>query len=91
MKGLGELERSIMDILWGQGRPLTAREVGKLIADRDLARRETALLAATAQGPGPVLGVRLRFHVSQASARTLLAATDGTAPAHPLRRAGAQE
>ncbi len=37
MKGLGELERSIMDILWGQGTPLTAREVGKLISDRDLA------------------------------------------------------
>ncbi|MBB6350272.1 BlaI/MecI/CopY family transcriptional regulator [Nonomuraea muscovyensis] len=37
MKGLGELERSIMDILWAQSGALTAREVGKLIADRDLA------------------------------------------------------
>ncbi|MEU0566416.1 BlaI/MecI/CopY family transcriptional regulator [Nonomuraea sp. NPDC005983] len=37
MKGLGELERSIMDILWADSRPLTAREVGRLIADRDLA------------------------------------------------------
>ncbi|WP_455432868.1 BlaI/MecI/CopY family transcriptional regulator [Streptosporangium soli] len=37
MKGLGELERSIMDILWAQNTPLTAREVGKHIADRDLA------------------------------------------------------
>jgi len=26
-----------MDILWAQNAPLTAREVGKLIADRDLA------------------------------------------------------
>ncbi|MET9341546.1 MULTISPECIES: BlaI/MecI/CopY family transcriptional regulator [unclassified Nonomuraea] len=37
MKGLGELERSIMDILWAQNAPLTAREVGRLIEDRDLA------------------------------------------------------
>ena len=37
MKGLGELERSVMDILWAQKAPLTAREVGRLIADRDLA------------------------------------------------------
>ncbi|GGK94994.1 transcriptional regulator [Sphaerisporangium melleum] len=37
MKGLGELERTIMDILWAQNAPLTAREVGRLIADRDLA------------------------------------------------------
>ncbi|MFD1930688.1 MULTISPECIES: BlaI/MecI/CopY family transcriptional regulator [Nonomuraea] len=37
MKGLGELERSIMDILWAQKVPLTAREVGRLIEDRDLA------------------------------------------------------
>ena len=37
MKGLGELERSIMDILWAYDGPLTAREVGRRIADRDLA------------------------------------------------------
>ncbi|MDF5751719.1 BlaI/MecI/CopY family transcriptional regulator [Spongiactinospora sp. TRM90649] len=37
MKGLGELERSIMDILWAQRVPATAREVGRHIADRDLA------------------------------------------------------
>ncbi|GAA0947419.1 BlaI/MecI/CopY family transcriptional regulator [Nonomuraea longicatena] len=37
MKGLGELERSIMDILWAQSSPQTAREVGRLIEDRDLA------------------------------------------------------
>ncbi|MEU6725883.1 BlaI/MecI/CopY family transcriptional regulator [Nonomuraea wenchangensis] len=37
MKGLGELERSIMDILWAEDSALTAREVGRLIADRDLA------------------------------------------------------
>src|SRR5262249_19752427 len=37
VKGLGELERSIMDILWAENSPLTAREVGRLIADRDLA------------------------------------------------------
>jgi predicted transcriptional regulator len=37
VKGLGELERSIMDILWAESGALTAREVGKLIADRDLA------------------------------------------------------
>jgi len=37
VKGLGELERSIMDILWAQQTPMTAREVGKHIADRDLA------------------------------------------------------
>jgi predicted transcriptional regulator len=37
MKGLGELERIIMDILWAQNAPLTAREVGRLIENRDLA------------------------------------------------------
>jgi predicted transcriptional regulator len=37
VKGLGELERSIMDILWAEESPLTAREVGRSIADRDLA------------------------------------------------------
>ncbi|MFC7645431.1 BlaI/MecI/CopY family transcriptional regulator [Streptosporangium lutulentum] len=37
MKGLGELERSVMDIIWAQPSPVTAREVGRLIADRDLA------------------------------------------------------
>ncbi|MFF5109098.1 BlaI/MecI/CopY family transcriptional regulator [Streptosporangium taraxaci] len=37
MKGLGELERSIMDIIWAQPSSVTAREVGRLIADRDLA------------------------------------------------------
>lgn len=37
VKGLGELERSIMDILWAENTPLTAREVGRLIAERDLA------------------------------------------------------
>ncbi|MER7365578.1 BlaI/MecI/CopY family transcriptional regulator [Nonomuraea wenchangensis] len=37
VKGLGELERSIMDILWAEDGALTAREVGRLIADRDLA------------------------------------------------------
>jgi predicted transcriptional regulator len=34
VKGLGELERSIM---WAESSALTAREVGRLIADRDLA------------------------------------------------------
>jgi predicted transcriptional regulator len=37
VKGLGELERSIMDILWAQSSPQTAREVGRLIEERDLA------------------------------------------------------
>jgi predicted transcriptional regulator len=37
VKGLGELERSIMDIIWAESSALTAREVGRLIADRDLA------------------------------------------------------
>lgn len=37
VKGLGELERSIMDILWAENTPLTAREVGRLIEERDLA------------------------------------------------------
>lgn len=36
VKGLGELERSIMDILWAASTALTAREVGRL-TDRDLA------------------------------------------------------
>ncbi|MBG0827611.1 BlaI/MecI/CopY family transcriptional regulator [Planomonospora sp. ID67723] len=37
MKGLGELERSIMDVIWAQPSAVTAREVGRLIAERDLA------------------------------------------------------
>ncbi|WP_283138769.1 BlaI/MecI/CopY family transcriptional regulator [Rhizohabitans arisaemae] len=37
MKGLGELERHIMDVLWAHSEALTAREVGKAMADRDLA------------------------------------------------------
>jgi predicted transcriptional regulator len=37
VKGLGELERKIMDIIWAQPSAVTAREVGRLIAERDLA------------------------------------------------------
>jgi predicted transcriptional regulator len=37
VKGLGELERSIMDIIWAQPSAVTAREVGRLIEERDLA------------------------------------------------------
>lgn len=38
MKGLGELERAVMEVLWGRGRGATAREVGRALAtDRDLA------------------------------------------------------
>ncbi|GAA3443874.1 BlaI/MecI/CopY family transcriptional regulator [Planomonospora venezuelensis] len=37
MKGLGELERGIMDVIWAQSSAVTAREVGRLIAERDLA------------------------------------------------------
>lgn len=38
MKGLGELERTIMEVLWHRGDGATAREVGRVLADeRDLA------------------------------------------------------
>ncbi|RJL30834.1 BlaI/MecI/CopY family transcriptional regulator [Bailinhaonella thermotolerans] len=37
MKGLGDLERSVMDVLWAHAGPLTARDVSKAMADRDLA------------------------------------------------------
>ena len=65
--------------------PLLGGHEGPLghLVDRDLARGETALLAATAQGPGPVLGVRLRFHVRQASAHSPLAATAELVPPTP--------
>jgi predicted transcriptional regulator len=37
VRGLGELERVIMNILWAAETPLTAREVGRRIEDRELA------------------------------------------------------
>lgn len=38
MKGLGELERAVMEVLWSGNGGATAREVGRaLAADRDLA------------------------------------------------------
>ncbi|MBC6460364.1 BlaI/MecI/CopY family transcriptional regulator [Actinomadura sp. HBU206391] len=41
MKGLGELERAVMEVLWAHedagGQPATAREVGRALAGRDLA------------------------------------------------------
>ena len=37
MKRLGELERAIMDVLWDSAGPLTVREVGVRLTDRDLA------------------------------------------------------
>ena len=37
MKRLGELERAIMDVLWESAEPLTVRQVGARLTDRDLA------------------------------------------------------
>lgn len=38
MKGLGELERAVMEVLWDRTGGATAREVGRTLAgDRDLA------------------------------------------------------
>ncbi|ASU82180.1 CopY family transcriptional regulator [Nocardiopsis gilva YIM 90087] len=37
MNRLGDLERAVMDVLWAQDEPLTVREVGRALADRDLA------------------------------------------------------
>ncbi|MEO3785864.1 BlaI/MecI/CopY family transcriptional regulator [Actinocorallia sp. B10E7] len=37
MKGLGELERAVMEVLWAREEPATAREVGRALAGRDLA------------------------------------------------------
>ena len=38
MRGLGELERTVMEVLWSRSRGATAREVGRALADdRDLA------------------------------------------------------
>ena len=34
---LGDLERAIMDILWGTGESLTVREVSAQLTERDLA------------------------------------------------------
>lgn len=34
---LGDLERAVMDVLWEQTEPMTVREVGRALADRDLA------------------------------------------------------
>ena len=37
MNRLGELERAVMDVLWAQNEPMTVREVGKALDERDLA------------------------------------------------------
>ena len=37
MRRLGELERAIMDVLWESAEPLTVRQVGMRLTDRDLA------------------------------------------------------
>ena len=37
MKRLGELERAVMDVLWESAEPLTVRQVGARLTDRDLA------------------------------------------------------
>jgi predicted transcriptional regulator len=37
MSRLGELERAVMEVLWERATPATAREVGRTLADRDLA------------------------------------------------------
>ena len=37
MNRLGELERAVMDVLWARKEPMTVREVGKALAERDLA------------------------------------------------------
>ncbi|PRY00744.1 BlaI/MecI/CopY family transcriptional regulator [Allonocardiopsis opalescens] len=37
MNRLGDLERAVMDVLWGRSEPLTVRDVGRALADRDLA------------------------------------------------------
>ncbi len=37
MNRLGELERAIMDVLWESSAPMTVRQVGNRLTDRDLA------------------------------------------------------
>src|SRR5271170_7735143 len=37
MNSLGELERAVMDILWDTAGPLTVRQVGARLTNRDLA------------------------------------------------------
>ncbi|RCV51094.1 BlaI/MecI/CopY family transcriptional regulator [Marinitenerispora sediminis] len=37
MNRLGDLERAVMDVLWERVEPLTVREVGRALAERDLA------------------------------------------------------
>ena len=37
VRRLGELERAIMDVLWESDEPLTVRQVGAHLTDRDLA------------------------------------------------------
>lgn len=37
MNRLGDLERAVMDVLWEHAEPLTVREVGRALEDRDLA------------------------------------------------------
>jgi predicted transcriptional regulator len=37
VRRLGELERTVMDVLWDSEDPLTARDMARRLADRDLA------------------------------------------------------
>lgn len=37
MNRLGDLERAVMDVLWERSEPLTVREVGRALENRDLA------------------------------------------------------
>ena len=37
MNRLGDLERAVMDVLWQRNEPLTVREVGRALHERDLA------------------------------------------------------
>ncbi|MDA2810780.1 BlaI/MecI/CopY family transcriptional regulator [Nocardiopsis sp. RSe5-2] len=37
MNRLGDLERAVMEVLWQRSEPMTVREVGRALAERDLA------------------------------------------------------
>ncbi|MFC4562716.1 BlaI/MecI/CopY family transcriptional regulator [Nocardiopsis mangrovi] len=37
MNRLGDLERAVMEVLWQRNEPLTVREVGRALSERDLA------------------------------------------------------
>ena len=58
MNRLGELERAIMDVLWDAVEPLTVRQVGLRLTNRDLAH--TTVMTVLDRRANPFFASRSR-------------------------------